>query len=95
MDTNKMREQFEKIADEHYLLCELSLQRNEHQLDEYLDPAVQIAWEFFVASREAVVVELPESCEYAYPQGEYAKGHRIGKRDVVGTIEAQGLKVAP
>ncbi len=62
---------------------------------DYLERHVRLAdfeagWH---ASREAVVIQLPEKCEYADPDSDYAKGHRQGKRDVVDCIEGADLKV--
>lgn len=54
---------------------------------------MSVAWWGWKAALESLVIELPEACEYAEQDGDYAKGHRIGKRDVVAAIEAQGLKV--
>lgn len=92
-DTNKMREenreQFEAWARKMSMDLEY---RNIPGVGQfYVCPRTLLAQEAWQASRQAVVVELPERCEYADPQGEYAKGHRIGKRDVVAAIEAQGL----
>lgn len=56
---------------------------------------IQSDWVVWQASREALVIQLPEKCEYADSQSGYAKGHRQGKRDLVDCIEAAGLKVKP
>ncbi|KTC25450.1 hypothetical protein AO392_14595 [Pseudomonas putida] len=93
MDTNKMREQANDQFDAFYARYEATREGSGWMpLEAHVVARMRHAWQ---ASREAVVVELPGPCEYADPQGEYAKGHRIGKRDVVAAIEAHGLKVKP
>ena len=52
-------------------------------------------WAEADAAIGAIVIKLPEKCEYADAQSDYAKGHRQGKRDVVDVLEAAGLKVKP
>lgn len=92
MDKELMRQGFEAYAAGHYLLCEKPADRDEHQLDEYIDSDMQIAWEAWQASREAVVVELPdrdvEQCAYSLGFNSCLKQSRAA-------IEAQGLKVKP
>lgn len=83
----KVREQFEAYANEHYLLCERSKSRNEHQQDEYIDCDMQVSWEAWQASRAAVVVELPDPNE-VHDSGDYCA-------EAIDAIEAQGLKVKP
>lgn len=41
----KIRIQFEDFASSHYMLCEISVSRNPHQLDEYMESEMQVAWE--------------------------------------------------
>lgn len=106
MDTNKMREQFEakfpvpsgiawdeslgmyKVVDIWKLVS--TLQIGEHNS----------RWQGWQASREAVVVELPNRAAEAYREefddmegGSFNEAAYI--RDVRKAIEAQGLKVAP
>ncbi|CAH0649402.1 hypothetical protein EGJ22_06680 [Pseudomonas sp. p99-361] len=103
MDTNKMREQFEAAY------AAKSTARNGRfypgvltRCDdgEYVIPSVQSAWWAWQASREAVVVELPNRSAEAYREefddvegGSFNEAAYI--RDVRKAIEAQGLKVAP
>lgn len=58
----------------------------------YADWLVQALWIMWQASRAALCVELPEKCEYANPQGEYAKGDRQGRRSIIDAIHAAGVK---
>ena len=90
----KMREQFEAWAmTSAYLgLSDTCMERFK---DGYLGGELHAAWIAWQASRAALVIQLPEKCEYADSQSGYAKGHRQGKRDLVDCIEAAGLKVAP
>lgn len=103
MDTNKMREQFEawalsaKVHGEHF-----DLSRGNHGA--YKSPITHwlyCSWvASYQASREAVVVELPNRAAEAYREefddvegGSFNEAAYI--RDVRKAIEAQGLKVAP
>ncbi|UUC20785.1 hypothetical protein NOV18_10010 [Pseudomonas asiatica] len=103
MDTNKMREQFEawalsaKAHGEHF-----DLSRGNHGA--YKSPITHwlyCSWvASYQASREAVVVELPNRAAEAYREefddvegGSFNEAAYI--RDVRKAIEAQGLKVAP
>jgi hypothetical protein len=80
--TDKMREEFERTnARDH--------RRQPPKGNNYIDPMAQADWESFQkgwkASREALVIELPEEQPmYMY----YAP-------DVLAAIEAAGLKVKP
>lgn len=103
MDTNKRREQFEAAY-----LAE-STRRNGRTYPSvltrgddgnYIIPSVQSAWWAWQASREAVVVDLPNRASEAYCEhfddvegGSFNEAAYI--RDVRKAIEAQGLKVAP
>lgn len=90
MDTNKMRDisreqfeatvikQFEGLGEE-----SPSLIRNDD--GDYQGLEVQAAWWGWQASREAVVVELPDE----------EPGYMYYAPDVLAAIEAQGLKVKP
>lgn len=94
MDTNKMREQFEVWAAKNYVVppgighlfvrAEIG--------DGYRLSNINHAWRGWQASREAVVVELPdrdvEQCAYSLGFNSCLKQSRAA-------IEAQGLKVAP
>lgn len=86
MDTNKMRdisrEQFEEWCD---LTCRSTRKDN---CGNYESTMVDADWEAWRASREVVVVELPDTFDKRDVQGlDYDK--------TVASIEAQGLKVAP
>lgn len=58
MSIEKMREEFEVVANQHFLLRERFHYWDETE-EEYNDPDVQLAYEFFVLSRESLVIELP------------------------------------
>ncbi len=90
----KMHEDFEVWAmTSAYLgLSDSCMERFE---DGYLGGELHAAWIAWQASREALVIQLPEKCEYADSQSGYAKGNRQGKRDGVDCIAAAGLKVKP
>ena len=86
MDTNKMRdisrEQFEEWCD---LTCRSTRKDN---CGNYESTMVDADWEAWRASREVVVVDLPDTFDKRDVQGlDYDK--------TVAAIEAQGLKVAP
>lgn len=103
MDTNKMRdisrEQFEEEVKKHFVSVYgvrdwLSMMAN----GEYQFEKIRLAWVFWKASREAVVVELPseDTCRTSTSKEEAAQdayNHALGECRSV--IEAQGLKVAP
>lgn len=89
MDTNKMRdisrEQFEASAvirhkDETWAVEAGLLRRGDDGC--YLIQWLEIEWEVWQASREAVVVELPDH-------------FRPSREEVIAAIQAQGLKVTP
>lgn len=93
MDTNKMRdisrEQFESFARD-----VLDWSDDEFRLasdgKSYYWGATGEAWVFWQASREAVVVDLPEQFS-PHDCGEWAMWSDLVEK----AIEAQGLKVAP
>lgn len=112
MDSNKMREQFEVEARKHFVSIPgarnwLTVMAN----GDYQFERVQLAWIFWKASREALVVELPKVVGF---EGAY-DSHRHHEfvpsmsdvedaEEIFGlcrrveakeAIEAQGLKVAP
>lgn len=99
MDTNKMRdivrEQFEKFA----LSAEGGLFAGhlaKGEDGEYLNYAAQCYWLFWKASREAVVVELPEL--RSVPDRDcWARTNGLGFNNALKearqVIEARGLKV--
>ncbi|MGS0735543.1 hypothetical protein ACVBEG_03055 [Pseudomonas sp. GG8] len=93
MSESKMREEFEKAvaleAGEPILAVYLS-RRN----DTYSTSTLHFAWWAWKQSREALVIECPEKCEFAEPDGSYHKGYRQGMRSMVDAIEAAGLKVS-
>ena len=92
MDTNKMREMreaFERTNSRDH-------RRQPPKGNNYIDPMAQADWESFqkgwLASREAVVVELPGTEWF----GEYSQeAARVMRDGCAEAIEAQGLKVAP
>lgn len=95
MDTNKMRElsreQFEDWADKNWP----GAKRQQLERDEfgaYKNPIYRDFWTGWQASREAVVVELPQT---EYFGDSWSGGWAITRENVVDAIEAQGLKVAP
>lgn len=109
MDTNKMRDAFEvalakQAAEDGF--SKPSLRRNKNNGD-YVDPFEQAAWWGWQASREAVVVELPEpdlpeayadepvdreSEEFRYLEARHGAQSQT-YRKCRQAIEAQGLKV--
>lgn len=103
MDTNKMREQFEvayaaKSTARNGRFYLAVLTRGDD--GEYVIPSVQSAWWAWQASREAVVVHMPNRASDAYREhfddaegGSFHEAAYIS--DVRKAIEAQGLKVAP
>ncbi|MDU9393730.1 hypothetical protein [Pseudomonas sp. zfem002] len=102
MDTNKMREQFEAWecdapqgpqTDPMWLIYDA--ESNAYGLDK-----IQDRWEVWQASREAVVVELPNRAAEVYREEfEDVEGGSFNEaayiRDVRKAIEAQGLGVSP
>ncbi|MNO94688.1 hypothetical protein D3C76_863130 [compost metagenome] len=92
MDTNKMREQFEAWVLREW--PEQSLAR--FTTGEYQGFTVEHCWQAWKASREAVVVELPEAHKPAPEDDE--RWHNV-RNSTIGScrraIEAQGLRVAP
>ncbi|HDS1693806.1 TPA: hypothetical protein QEM72_004390 [Pseudomonas putida] len=98
MDTNKMRDQFEAAWRARYPEHgEIALKRSGLDPEDYCNTRVKDAWWAWQASREAVVVELPDSIVGArrYQHAEAAFAHKEGIDDCREAIEAQGLKVAP
>lgn len=110
MNIEKMREQFELEAKKHFVSVPgvrnwLSRRAN----GDYQFERVHLAWIFWQASREAVVVELPEpetldvDCDESlemepeeYEVLEASHGARWSEHSrLKKAIEAQGLKVAP
>lgn len=101
MDTNKMREQFIKayrslLAAEGMMIQE---KRFEWRDGGFVHRETSIAWWAWQASREAVVVHIPNRASDAYREhfddvegGSFNEAAYI--RDVRKAIEAQGLKVA-
>lgn len=86
MDTNKMREAFERTNSRDH-------RRQPPKGNNYIDPMAQTDWDSFQkgwqASREAVVVELPGTEWF----GEYSQeAARVMRDGCAEAIEAQGLK---
>lgn len=90
MDTNKMRdisrEQFEAW---HRSVVEAEPPHEKYNSGDYRNQHVQRYWLGWQASREAVVVELPNFEDYP------ASIERDMRGSLRAAIEAQGLKVAP
>ena len=99
MDTNKLRELFEAAY------AALSTVRNgrfhpevfTRGVDgEYVIPSVQSAWWAWQASREAVVVELPNPGDYEIYHADCLCVDEVDLMKAVrAAIEVQGLKVKP
>lgn len=53
------REAFEAFARDHYWLCDMSHERDSHQYSEYIEPALNVAWEAWNAALDSICVELP------------------------------------
>lgn len=98
MDTNKMPAEMEAQFDAAFrakFRCGIAeVVAAQHEDSMALMGAAMWAWQ---ASREAVVVELPDSIVGArrYQHAEAAFAHKEGIDDCREAIEAQGLKVAP
>ncbi|HDS1682155.1 TPA: hypothetical protein QEM39_003732 [Pseudomonas putida] len=101
MDTNKMREQFEAQFIEEYVrvLGEGARELAAHTLAAN-PPLVSMSWWAWQASRESVMVQMPNRASDAYREefddvegGSFNEAAYI--RDVRKAIEAQGLRVAP
>ncbi len=106
MDTNKMREQFEaKFPIPAGVAWKESIGMYEVVDIWKLDQAITIGkynwlWEGWQASREVVVVQLPNRASETYlEEFDDVEGGSFNEvayiRDVRTAIEAQGLKVAP
>ncbi|WP_332774232.1 hypothetical protein [Pseudomonas sp. ESBL1] len=95
MDTNKMRDVFEvalakQAAEDGF--AKPSLRRNKNNGD-YVDPFEQAAWWGWQASREAVVVGLPEAHKPAPEDDE--RWHNVRNSTIAAcrrAIEANGVK---
>ncbi|MHB2048886.1 hypothetical protein [Pseudomonas sp. VEM90] len=100
MDTNKMREQFEAaFVEEEVRLLGEGFRSSALHMVEQNTVNVRSAWWAWQASREAVVVELPNRAAEAYREefddvegGSFNEAAYI--RDVRKAIEDRGLKVA-
>lgn len=80
---NNMREQFEAAWRARYPEHgDIALKRSGLDREDYCNTRVKDAWWAWQASREAVVVELPDH-------------FRPSREEVIAAIQAQGLKVAP
>ena len=97
MDTNKMREAFERTNSRDH-------RRQPPKGNNYIDPMAQADWESFQkgwqASREAVVVDLPPKISaHNTTEGGFVRPEAEHYDEAIGdcreAIEAQGLKVAP
>ena len=94
MDTNKMRDSFEAWAEN-----EVGLNTTASVIPGcYCEPETETAWAAWQASREAVVVELPEL--RSVPDRDcWARTNGLGFNNALKearqVIEAHGLKVKP
>lgn len=87
MDTNKIREQAGQQFEVFYAEYEKKREANGWMpLDTHVVVHMRNAW---IASREAVVVEMPSFDDYP------ASMERDMRESLRAAIEAQGLKVAP
>lgn len=69
--------------------------RSQIDPERYRGDAANFAWRWWQRSREALVIERPEKCEFADPDGPYHKGYRQGMRNMVDAVESAGLRVTP
>lgn len=96
MDTNKMRdisrEQFEAW---HRSVVDGEPPHEKYSNGDYRNQHVQRYWLGWQASREAVVVELPEIAHEIDESVEIAYGFNCALKTIRADIEAQGLKVKP
>lgn len=108
MDTNKMREQFEadfveemcRRGGEGFRSTVLHSLSQKKPGGDYQHITESLAWWAWQASREAVVVELPNrAAEASREEFDDVEGGSFNEaayiRDVRKAIVAQGLKVAP
>lgn len=99
MDTNKMREQFEAaFVEEQVRLCGEGFRDSALYMIQENLVTVRSAWWAWQASREAVVVELPDVANYEVydQQHDFLHTDEVTLMEAVGAaIEAQGLKVKP
>lgn len=99
MGANKMREQFEaaviaRFKESGFLEVEIRVECLGRSGDGYHDGSVDAYWHFWKASREAVVVELPDAFgAMTHPCAD--KEQVMDAQEVRKAIEAQGLKVKP
>ncbi|MDF3175093.1 hypothetical protein P3C22_24235 [Pseudomonas sp. ER28] len=97
MDTNKMREQFEadfveemcRRGGEGFRSTVLHSLSQKKPGGDYQHITESLAWWAWQASREAVVVELPNFDDYP------ASMERDMRESLRSAVEVQGLKVAP
>lgn len=96
METNKMRdisrEQFEAWYLERHCggADRIKTCSNAHDIYYYTD--TQAKWVAWQASREAMVVKLPET---EYFGDSWSGGWAITRDNIVDALEEQGMKVAP
>ena len=94
--TDKMREEFEAWLKAEWPKA-LTIKYN---TGDYRSDTVQQSWVAWQASREALVIELPEEDEPDYhspghANQHYAIGFNDGRSQCKEAIEAAGLKVKP
>lgn len=94
MSNEKMREEFElaylEEINDGSILVTINDIRNSRAGNEYQVPIISGAWWAWQASREAMVIELPDggnSEEYAYGTPVFARGV------VMDAMQAAGMKV--
>lgn len=71
MNIEKMREEFETFAVTHVSLKQYSFDKYPADGDEYDAIPLQAAWDAWQASRESLVIELPDADEPGY----HSPGH--------------------
>lgn len=87
---NKMREQFESIAKKHYWLRDVDSLWDE-DFDCYRAGRWQLAWEMWKASRDSLVIELPQPLPpvmIEHPNN----AHNNTLREIKKILSKQGVK---
>ena len=84
---------FEAIyAKQHDVPAESLVQYRHKSKEGYSLPGIASHYRTYCEALDSILVELPEKCEYADGQSDYAKGHRQGIRSVVDALTAAGVK---
>lgn len=103
MTNAKIREQFEaaiieRFKESAFTEVEIRVECLGRSAEGYRDSSVDAYWHFWKASREAVVVPLPDTSEMAQRAAagnEYSAIRIEQQARCRAAIEAQGLRVAP